>query len=232
MLDLPRGDVREHSLPCDGVLREGQRSSIGVTGASSDANAETLVTGTGHAPPAPADGWSTESGAMAPRSHRPPGAVARSDRRRSPLARGFPGKLGAPRAAYRGRLVAMPGKRPRARSSTLRALDSKERAGICSQPYSGSREPGCKEKETPGKCAAVSSVPHKFGGYWRPSAVAAMISCPESKIREGDGAQSHRRVGLSVRERPLTARTRAARRGARGWVRNVPGRSAVPAART
>lgn len=75
MLDLPRGDVREHSLPCDSVLREGQRSSIGVTGASSDANAETLVTGTRHAPPAPADGWSAESGAMAPRSHREsPGA--------------------------------------------------------------------------------------------------------------------------------------------------------------
>jgi len=52
MLDLPRGDVREHSLPCDSVLREGQRSSIGVTGASPDANAQTLVTGTRHAPPA------------------------------------------------------------------------------------------------------------------------------------------------------------------------------------
>jgi hypothetical protein len=64
----PRGDVGEHSLPCDSVLCEGQRSSIGVRGASSTANAEALVTGTRHAPPAPADGSSAESGAMALRS--------------------------------------------------------------------------------------------------------------------------------------------------------------------
>jgi len=95
MLDLLRGDVGEHSLPCDSVRCEGQRSSIGVTGASSSANAEALVTGTRHAPPAPADGSSAESGATALRSRRPPGAVARSDGRCSPLARGFPGNDGS-----------------------------------------------------------------------------------------------------------------------------------------